>query len=299
MGSPTEIDPEWLADHPLPDHAASADKDHRGHVLVIGGSRSVPGGLRLTGEGALRAGAGRLQFATLESLAIGLGMAVPEAAVLPLPESPEGEIRWQATEAVARSLERSDCIVVGPAMGDAAAADPVATAVLDRPPGNRAVVLDAAAIGSAPRLGAKIAGFAGRVVVTPNRGEMARLLETDVGQVSGDPEGAARRAAERTGATVILKGPRSCIATPEGELLCYPGGGIGLATGGSGDVLAGVLGGLLARGAATASACAWAVWLHGEAGRRLAREQGAIGYLARELAPLVPQLMQAGERPSD
>jgi ADP-dependent NAD(P)H-hydrate dehydratase len=289
---PATIDPDWLADHPLPDHAASADKDDRGHVLVIGGSRRVPGGLLLTGESALRAGAGRLQLATVEGLAIGLGLAIPEAGVLPLAEGLDGEIRWAATEAIAESLDRSDCIVVGPAMSDAAAADPVVAAVFDALRDELSVVLDAAAIGSATRV-SELADRMGRVVLTPNRREMARLLQIEMADIADDPEGAARRAVERTGATVIFKGPRSVVATPQGELLAYPGGGIGLATGGSGDVLAGILGGLLGRGTAVATACAWAVWLHGEAGRLLARERGPIGYLARELPPLIPALMRA------
>lgn len=292
MDRPTPIDADWLADHPLPDHAASADKDDRGHVLVIGGSRRVPGGLRLTGESALRAGAGRLQLATIESLAIGLGLVLPEAGVLQLAEGSDGEIRWQATEAIVESLERSNCIVVGPAMSDVAAADPIVAAALDALRDDLTVVLDAAAIGSAARVATTLTERAGQVVLTPNRGEMARLLQIEIADISDDPEGAARRAVERTGATVILKGPRSLVATPQDELFAYPGGGIGLATGGSGDVLAGVLGGLLGRGAAVATACAWSVWLHGEAGRLLAREKGPIGYLARELPALVPALMR-------
>jgi NAD(P)H-hydrate repair Nnr-like enzyme with NAD(P)H-hydrate dehydratase domain len=102
-----------------------------------------------------------------------------------------------------------------------------------------------------------------------------------------------QRAVEKTGASVILKGPQSVVATPQGDLLRYEGGGIGLATGGSGDVLSGILGGLLARGMPVRDACAWAVWLHGEAGRALAKAMGPIGYLARELPPMVPLLMRA------
>ena len=249
MAKPIAVDPDWLADHPLPDHAASADKDDRGHVLVIGGSRRVPGGLRLTAEAALRAGAGRLQLATLESLAVSVGLAVPEAAMLSLPEDGDGEIRWETSEPLARSLDRSDCTVIGPAMAEPDAAGPIVTAVLEVPGADGAVVLDAAAIGSGAGLGAQTARFAGCVVVTPNRGEMARLLDTDIDKLADDPEGAAERAVERTGASVVFKGPRTVLATPAGELLSYPGG-VGLATGGSGDVLSGILGGLLARGGA-------------------------------------------------
>lgn len=292
MADPVAIEPAWLAAHPLPDLAASADKDDRGHVVVIGGSRQVPGGLRLTGESALRAGAGRLQLVTLECLAVALGMAIPEAGVLALPENADGELHWDPTESIAEALRCCDSLVIGPALTTAGSADPIVDAALDDAREGLAVVLDAVAIEAVPKLKAKIARFEGRAVLTPNRGEMAKLLEVDIAAVARDAEGTIRRAVELTGASVILKGPRSLVATPQGDLLRYEGGGIGLATGGSGDVLAGILGGLLARGAQVRDACAWAVWLHGEAGRSLAKATGPIGYLARELPPLVPPLMR-------
>ena len=95
MGEPIEIGTDWLTDHPLPVHPENTDKNSRGQVLAVGGSRTVPGGVRLTGEAALRAGAGKLQFATVQSLAIPLGIAVSEAGVIPLPEDDDGEIRSQ------------------------------------------------------------------------------------------------------------------------------------------------------------------------------------------------------------
>ena len=131
------------------------------------------------------------------------------------------------------------------------------------------------------------------MVITPNPGEVAGLLQCDLGEVENDPVAAAWKAVELTGAVVILKGPHSLIATPRGDLLRYVGGGVGLATGGSGDVLAGILGGLMARGLSPLEAAAWAIWLHGEAGRALARKVGPVGYLARELIPLIPGLIVA------
>ena len=103
----------------------------------------------------------------------------------------------------------------------------------------------------------------------------------------------AEAAAARFGATVLLKQSETWIASPGEPLLHYPGGGPGLATGGSGDVLAGIIAGLLARGVAPRMAAAWGVWLHGEAGRRLARAQGPLGFLARELLAEIPALLHA------
>jgi NAD(P)H-hydrate repair Nnr-like enzyme with NAD(P)H-hydrate dehydratase domain len=120
---------------------------------------------------------------------------------------------------------------------------------------------------------------------------MARLLDRDSGEVECDPLAAARRAAERYGAVALIKGQYSHIATPDGRAFRFEGGGIGLATSGSGDTLAGIVGGLAARGADPLTATLWGVWLHGEAGRLLTDTVGRVGFLARELPDLVPRLM--------
>jgi hydroxyethylthiazole kinase-like uncharacterized protein yjeF len=135
-------------------------------------------------------------------------------------------------------------------------------------------------------------------VITPHAGEMATILGMDKGEVERDPLAIARRAADELGAVVALKGPETFIASPEGEAYCYSSGNVGLATSGSGDVLAGIVGGLLARGADPLRAAAWAVYLHGEAGNALAATMGRIGFLARELADEIPPILQRlGEAP--
>ncbi len=111
--------------------------------------------------------------------------------------------------------------------------------------------------------------------------------------VDDQPERAVRDVATRFDAIALLKRSDTLIASPAGEVLRYPGGGVGLATGGSGDVLAGIVAALLARGQDLLGAAAWSVWLHGEAGLRLSEQIGPIGLLARELPALVPGLMRA------
>lgn len=293
MAEAVPIDLDWLAGHPLPVHPSDTDKDERGHVVLVGGSRAVPGGLRLTGEAVLRSGAGRLQFATIEGLAIPLGLAVPEAGVIALPESTDGEIAGELLPRLAKSLARCDCVIVGPAMARGEAAAPVVHALLEAAPEGVHLVIDAAAIAAAGKATELLARFGARAVLTPNSGEMAGLLGRGAEDVADEPERAVREAVERFGSTVVLKGARSVIGAPGRDPLTYSGGSIGLATGGSGDVLAGILGGLIARGAPVADACAWAVWLHGEAGRRLTEQVGPVGFLARELVDLIPQLIRA------
>ncbi len=293
MAEPLAIDFDWLQDHPLPVHPDDTDKNSRGHVMAVGGSRTVPGELRLTGEAALRAGAGKLRFATIASLALPLGITVPEAGMVALLEDEDGEIDRAAAATILASMTRCDALVVGPAMTSEAAAAALVEDILDRPQAGTGVVIDAAGIAGTANARTQIERHGGRVVLTPNGGELARLLDVPAADIERDPRSAVRKAVDRTGAVVVVKGPNTLVATPSGDLLAYSGGGIGLATGGSGDVLAGVLAGLLARGLAPLEAAGWAIWLHGEAGRRLTERLGPIGYLSRELLPLIPALMRA------
>jgi hydroxyethylthiazole kinase-like uncharacterized protein yjeF len=134
--------------------------------------------------------------------------------------------------------------------------------------------------------------LAGDVLITPHAGEMAHLLGIEKDEVARDPAAAAQDAAARWNATVALKGAETFVATPQGDLWRHDGRGlVGLATSGSGDVLAGVIAGLAARGAPLAQAAVWGVTLHARAGAALTRRVGTLGYLARELAAEVPSLL--------
>jgi ADP-dependent NAD(P)H-hydrate dehydratase len=287
----TALDSAWLAAHPLPEPAPDTDKNSRGRVLVAGGSETVPGALRLTGEAALRAGAGKLQLATVACVAPHLGVLVPEAAIFALPANPAGELGEEAGRTLSSYLERCDTLVLGPGMGAGAEALPILASTLARPRAELSLVLDAAVIAAVADLTGDIHAHDGRVVLTPHPGEMIRLMGCDEARIAEDPAGLAQEAARRFNATVLLKGSETWIACPRTGLLHYPGGGPGLATGGSGDVLAGIIGGLMARGAEPRIAAAWGVWLHGEAGKRLAERIGPLGFLARELPGEVPSLL--------
>ncbi|MDP5277393.1 NAD(P)H-hydrate dehydratase [Sphingomonas sp. DG1-23] len=289
----TPLDASWLAAHPLPEPGPDTDKNRRGRVLVAGGSETVPGALRLTGEAALRAGAGKLQLATVARAAMPLGVQVPEAAVFALPANPAGELGDDAGTLLADHLERCDALVLGPGMGAEAPAKAILKPVVAKPDATRTMVLDAAILAAAADMTDEIRAHDGRIVLTPHPGEMIRLMRCDPARIHADPAGLAQEGARRFNAIVLLKGTETWIACPGEGLLLYPGGGPGLATGGSGDVLAGIIGGLLARGAMPRVAAAWGVWLHGEAGRRLAERIGPLGFLGRELPGEIPGLLAA------
>jgi hydroxyethylthiazole kinase-like uncharacterized protein yjeF len=284
------IDPQALRDWPLPAHAGDGDKEDRGSTLVIAGSREMAGAALLASTAALRAGSGKLMIATAASLARTLSVAMPEARVIALAETLDGGF---ATEGAARLVPfaaRADAVLVGPGMLDEPASRAFVRALLPAlVPLRTAVILDAVAMSvviGQPR-------FERPVLLTPHAGEMAHLTGISKDDILADPLQAAQEAAVLWNAVVALKGARTVIAMPDGRWWQHEGGNLGLATSGSGDTLAGIITGLAARGAPLEQACAWGVALHAAAGVRLAERFGTLGYLARELSPEVPALMQA------
>jgi ADP-dependent NAD(P)H-hydrate dehydratase len=287
----TAIDSPWRLAHPIATHQEDIDKNARGRVLLVGGGLFVPGALRLTGEAALRAGAGKLQMATVEAAATALGVLVPEAAMIALPAYGDGEIAAAAAALLAKPIARCDTLILGPGMREGEHTDELVRAALGEARDDLSILLDAAAISCAGTLDDVIAGHGGRVVLTPHHGEMAALTGCDRSEIARDPEGAARAAARRFNAIVVLKAGETYVAAPDGSVLLYTSDCVGLATGGSGDVLAGIIGGLMARGTPPLAAAGWGVWLHGEAGQAAAAKIGPIGFLARDLLVEVPGLM--------
>jgi hydroxyethylthiazole kinase-like uncharacterized protein yjeF len=267
-----------LRDWPLPQPSGS--KHSRGRVLVVGGSPSTPGAAMLAGLAALRVGAGVLALAVAEPVAGPVAAALPEASVAGLPQlagapDPKGVL--------AGALAGRDAVLVGPGLDDPHATEDVLQQVLETVNEQARLVLDAFALGVAPKLEI-INRIAGRAVLTPNRSEAARLLETD-DVTDREPREVAAEISERFGAVVSYE---SFVAAPDGRRWVVPAGHVGLGTSGSGDVLAGAVAGLLARGADPAQAACWGTYLHSSAGDRLAARVGRLGFLARELVTELP-----------
>lgn len=285
-----ELSVEYLRANPLPLHKNGDGKDARGRVLVISGNARVPGAAILAGVSALRSGAGILQIATSASVAPYIGAAVPEAMVIGFSETFEGEIDPTNTAKIVSLAEGADAVVVGPGMMDEDALRPLVTALLGN--AKSGIVLDAAALTCMRDDLASFRGGSRRTVVTPHAGEMARLLQTERDEVEREALQAARRVASYAD-VVVMKGAETFIVGDEQWRARF--GSVALATSGSGDVLAGVLVGILARGTEPTLAALWAVYLHGEAGRLLAARHGSVGTLARELPDEIPRLMAAFE----
>jgi hydroxyethylthiazole kinase-like uncharacterized protein yjeF len=279
-----KLDEAALRAHPLPP-VIDGDKDTKGRLLVVAGSREVPGAALLTARAAMRAGAGKLRIATPESVAAQVGIAMPEAMVIALPEG-DGGLAFAAVETIAEQASKVDTVVAGPGMADNEVCGRIAAALLDS---DAHLAFDAAVLRRLEPLPPH--KHSPEPILLPHSGELAALLDCDEAQVDRDPIGCGRRAAELYRSIVLVKGVDSHVVTPGGNHWTYEGGAPGLGVSGSGDILAGIVGGLLARGAEPLNALLWAVWLHGEAGAKLAKKIGPIGFLAREIADEIPALL--------
>ena len=276
-----------LRDWALP--APGGDKEGNGRVLVVGGSRDTPGGVVLAGEAALRSGAGKLQILTAESVAAGMALQIPESRTEGLPETDDGQL---APGGAGRILDlAADCgaVVIGPGMGDTGAAVALLSEVI--PHLRCELVLDALAMAYVTEHPDGLRHLGGRVVLSPNPRELSRTLKVTEEEVDRDTPGHVAELARRAHAVVVSGASTTWIATPDGRLWRDETGTPGLGVSGSGDVKAGVVAGLLARGAEPAQAAAWATYGHGRAGERLAAAVGPTGFLARELLSEIPRVM--------
>jgi len=287
VSAPAPLDSAALDAFPLPP-IESGDKESHGQILIIAGSRDVPGGALLAAHGAMRAGAGKLQIAAPDVIAVPLGIAMPEAMVVGHASHRDGGFATSALKELGERASKADAIIAGPGLESNNAAAPLAAILLGL---GKPLALDAALLHVLPDCAAEARRAAITPILLPHAGEMASLLGCEPEEVEADPLAAGRRCAERYNANVLVKGVQSHVVAPDGRAWLYRGGGPGLGVSGSGDVLAGITGGLLARGADPLTALLWSVWLHGEAGRGLGEKVGPLGFLAREIPGEIPALL--------
>ncbi|MCD5343832.1 NAD(P)H-hydrate dehydratase [Arthrobacter sp. AK04] len=296
-GSPTLVTPSLLRDWPLP--APGEDKYSRGSVLVIGGARATPGAALLAGAAALRAGAGKLTLAVAESVAVQVGVALPECGAMGLPETSSGSVTGEGLERIGSYLDRADAILVGPGLDDPDLAEDLLRALLEREAaggekddgGGPAVVLDAFALGALVNVADRFGPWKRRLILTPNPKEAEILLGRDLKDLPADVVEISDRYQAVVSCQGLIARPSGLDVPEESELWKITTGYGGLGTSGSGDVLAGAIAGLRARGTTGPQAACWGTHLHAAAADRLASRLGPLGFLARELADELPALM--------
>jgi NAD(P)H-hydrate epimerase len=265
----------------LPKRAADGHKGSFGTLLCVCGSVDYAGAALLCGLAAARAGAGLVVLAVPAALQPVIAGRVPELVTLALPEQPAGR-GADSLEATALIEARTpDALVIGCGMAESE--------------GNRELVLrlisglgapavvDGGALNLLARSGRWWAASQRECVLTPHPGEFARIMGTPAGATDDAREASVKAAAERFGQVVVLKGAHTVIATPDGQVATSPFANAALATAGSGDVLAGTIGSLMAQRVAPFEAARLGVWLHGRAGERISERLGDAGLLASDL----------------
>jgi ADP-dependent NAD(P)H-hydrate dehydratase / NAD(P)H-hydrate epimerase len=276
----------------VPPRSAEAHKGDAGRLLVVAGSPGKTGAAHLALTGALRGGAGLVTLAARpESLAMALA-GRPEAMSLSLPGS--GPLGPEDLRPLVEAAWRTDAMVIGPGIPRGPATGALLRELLAR--GGVPVVVDADGLNALAETPGGAAGLGVPVVLTPHPGEMARLTGRSVAEVQADRFGLAVESARAWGATVVLKGARTVVADPEGTLAVIPTGNPGMASGGTGDVLAGLAGALLASGLGPGAAARVAAWVHGRAGDLAARRTGERGLLAGDLADAIGEVWAEWDR---
>jgi ADP-dependent NAD(P)H-hydrate dehydratase / NAD(P)H-hydrate epimerase len=293
-GDLTLVEPEdvraWLPVRPPDTH-----KRRTGVVLVVAGSRRMTGAPRLVAEGAFRTGAGLVTVALPAGILPVVQATTTEATFLPIPEGPAGSVVEAGWDELAERLDAFDALAIGPGLTtDEETPEFVRRMVRQS---SVPVVVDADALnafaGRAGDLGLRRAP----AILTPHTGEFARLFGMPAAEVLEDRPGLARKAAAETGCVVVLKGARTVVALPEGQVRVNPTGSPALATGGTGDVLTGAVAALLARGAAPPEAASAAAYIHGLAGEIAAARTGE-GTVASEVARALPEAVRRVEGPA-
>jgi NAD(P)H-hydrate epimerase len=275
----------------VPQRPRDGHKGRFGHVLVVAGSQGKTGAAALAGLGAARAGAGLVTIACPESTLAVLAASRSELMTAPVPEAAGGCFGRSAEKAVLELAAARDVVALGPGVGrgeETRAFVRNVTRALAGP-----LVLDADGLVAFEGALAELRARRAPTVLTPHPGEAALLLGSTPAEVNRDRLGAARRLAAETGALVALKGAATVVAEPDGRVAVNPTGGPALASGGTGDVLTGVIAGLLAQGAAPRDAAVLGVFVHGAAADRLAAARGPVGMLAGEVAGALPDALRA------
>lgn len=277
----------WVVTRPAASH-----KGTFGHLLVVAGSRGKTGAALLCGRGALRSGVGLVSLAAPLALCDILSTALPEAMTITLPDSPADHAALADLSTILAHVPGKDAVVLGPGLGRAENTGRLVAELYRRI--ELPMVVDADGLNLLADQGCDLRVAAGPRILTPHPGEMARLTGLSTGRIQADRLESARAFASTNQVWLVLKGAATIVASPEGQLAVNSSGNQLLAVGGSGDVLAGLIGSLLAQGTNPWQAAALGVFVHGRAADLVRDEKGwTLGLLASELADRLPEVFNA------
>jgi NAD(P)H-hydrate epimerase len=275
----------------LPRRPLNANKGSFGRVLVAAGSLNYIGAAYLACQGAQRTGAGLVTLATAASLQPILAAKLTETTYLPLPEAHPGFISAEAGDVITRQSNQYDVLLIGCGLGqDPSTVEFVSSLILEKE--LPLPVLDADAINILPKIPEWWQWLTDDAILTPHPGEMARLCGLTIDEIQSDRLGITRQFAAEWHQTIVLKGAYTVIATTDGRCRVSPFANPGLASAGTGDVLAGVIAGLVAQGLTPFDAASLGVYLHGRAGETIKEKLGDAGMVASDLLPVLPSTIK-------
>lgn len=283
---------EWL-----PTRKPTAHKGIAGRVLIIAGSRGMAGAAVLAAQGVLKAGAGLVFLAVPESIYPLVGSQLREVMVWPLKETKEGTLALSAWIQLEKLLNQADALVVGPGLSSNEETSILVLKILDEI--SKPIVVDADGLNILAKNKQFLAKIKNHLILTPHPGEFARLIGQTIGQIEENRLELTKEKAKEWGVTLVLKGARTLVAADDGNIYINPTGNAGMATAGSGDVLAGVIGGLLAQGMEKIYGASAGVYLHGLAGDLALVEQGELGLTAGDILHYLPKsikLVKEGDK---
>lgn len=280
---------QWIARH-LPERPPDGHKGTFGTVLVIAGSPGLTGAAAMASEAALRSGAGLSTLAVPASLQDLMAVKLTEVMTRSLPETSERTFSTEAVGPAVELAEKATAVVLGCGLGTHPETCRFVRNFVKSL--RKPTVIDADGLNCLTGELNVLEGDHGDLVLTPHPGEMGRLLGTSASEVQSNRLDAALEAASRFKSVIILKGTRTIIADPSGKAVINPTGNVGMATGGTGDVLAGIVGGLLAQGLSSFHAAACGTYVHGAAGDVACRRLGAAGMIAGDVLRSVPEALK-------
>lgn len=280
----------------IPRRGRESTKFAAGNVLVCGGSLGLTGAPSMAAEAAMRAGAGYVTACVPASLNLVFEARLLEVMTAPLPDA-EGGLVPEAAETVLERCGRSDALVLGPGFGRSPGALELARTLASQ--AEIPLLLDADGLNAHAGALPSLAGRSAATVLTPHAGELARLLGTDSKAVAARRLASARAAAEQARAIVVLKGDDTIVARPDGVAAVSRGGAAALATAGTGDVLSGLIGALLAKRMDPFAAACAGVFVHALAGRVCAERIGAEGVIAGDVIGALPEALRRAAIPGD
>ncbi|MFH0786692.1 MAG: NAD(P)H-hydrate dehydratase [Pseudomonadota bacterium] len=274
----------------LPERDHEGHKGTYGHGLVLAGSKGKTGAAALTCLGALRAGAGLVTLGIPESLNPIMEIKLTEAMTEPLPEGEPGHLGLKALDRIVALLEGKKGLAIGPGLSTSAGTKALVVSLLKKSI-TLPMVIDADGLNILAESPEVFPTLSGRAILTPHPGEMSRLTGQPVQEIQANRIQTARSFSRNSGLVVVLKGARTVIADPRGPVYLNPVAHSVLASGGSGDILTGLILGFLSQGLSPIQSACLGVFLHGQAGVWLAGERGGQGILASELLEKIPSLI--------